>query len=136
MSARDFPARDNFPVRDQDCTNGIIDAHHLGRMTLGDRGLEREILQIFLRQMSLMLGRIRGAEPALAAAAAHTLKGSARGIGAWHVAQAAERIERASRGGSDCELDTAIGQLRQAAAEANAAIEARLCANSVRVASE
>ena len=43
-----------------------------------------------------MLKRIASMEPALAATAAHTLKGSARGIGAWRVAQAAERVERAA----------------------------------------
>ena len=32
----------------------------------------------------------------MAAAAAHTLKGSARGIGAWRVARAAERLELAA----------------------------------------
>ena len=52
-------------------------------MTLGDRRLEREVLEIFVRQTVIMLERIAGAEPALAAAAAHTLTGSARGIGVW-----------------------------------------------------
>ena len=36
----------------------IIDEDHLGRMTLGDRSLEREVLQIFARQTTLMLERI------------------------------------------------------------------------------
>jgi len=66
-----------------------IDDDHLRQMTLGDPALEREVLEIFMRQAALMLRRIAGAKPALAAAAAHTLKGSARGIGAWRVAQAA-----------------------------------------------
>ena len=64
-------------------TQTVIDDDHLRQMTLGDRGLEREVLEIFVRQAALMLRRISGAKPALAAAAAHTLKGSARGIGAW-----------------------------------------------------
>ncbi len=67
-----------------------IDEDHLGRMTLGDRRLEREVLELFLRQTTIMLSRIADADPPLAAAAAHTLKGSARGIGAWRVARAAE----------------------------------------------
>jgi hypothetical protein len=63
----------------------VIDTDHLERMTLGDRHLEREILEIFARQTSLMLDRIAGATPTVTAAVAHTLKGSARGVGAWCV---------------------------------------------------
>ena len=85
-----------LPVRSAMPT--VIDEDHLGRMTLGDRSLEREVLEIFVRQTTLMLKRIAGAEPAIAAAAAHTLKGSARGIGAWRVARAAERLEEAAGG--------------------------------------
>jgi HPt (histidine-containing phosphotransfer) domain-containing protein len=104
-----------------------IDEDHLGRMTLGDRKLEREVLQIFVRQSVIMLERIAGADPAMAAAAAHTLIGSARGIGAFRVAQAAERLERAAGGNSDGgELDQAIDELKAAAVEASAAIAARL----------
>ena len=76
--------------------DGALDEHHLREMTLGDQNLEREVLQVFARQISLMLNRIARAEPAHAAAAAHTLKGSALGLGAWRVAQAAERVEQAA----------------------------------------
>ena len=38
-----------------------IDEEHLGRMTLGDFQLEREVLQIFVRQSVIMLERIAGA---------------------------------------------------------------------------
>ena len=104
-----------------------IDEDHLGRMTLGDVKLEREVLEIFVRQSVIMLERIAGAEPALAAAAAHTLTGSARGIGAWRVARAAEQLERAAGGNSDAgELDQAIDELKAASVEASAAIAARL----------
>jgi hypothetical protein len=84
---------------DRDRTQGAIDETHFSRMTLGDRRLEREVLEIFLRQNVIMLERIAGAEPAVAAAAAHTLLGSARGIGAWRVARAAERLEHAAGSG-------------------------------------
>ena len=104
-----------------------IDEDHLARMTLGDRRLEREVLEIFVRQTTIMLNRIVGAEPALAAAAAHTLKGSARGIGAWRVARAAELLEQAATG--DCSeggIDEAIEELKAASLEASAAIGTRL----------
>ena len=116
---------------DSDRKPTVIDENHLGRMTLGDRRLEREVLELFVRQTTVMLNRIVGAEPPLAAAAAHTLKGSARGIGAWRVARAAELLEHAAGGdggedGSADALDEAITELKAASLEACAAIGARL----------
>ena len=96
-------------------------------MTLGDRRLEREVLELFVRQTTIMLNRIAGAEPALAAAAAHTLKGSARGIGAWRVARAAELLEHAAGADGDADdMAEAIAELKAASLEASAAIGARL----------
>jgi HPt (histidine-containing phosphotransfer) domain-containing protein len=104
-----------------------IDENHLGRMTLGDRRLEREVLEIFVRQTTIMLSRIMGADPALAAAAAHTLKGSARGIGAWRVARAAELLEQAAAGeGGEGGIGEAIEELKAASLEASASIGTRL----------
>jgi len=78
-----------------------IDLEHLSRMTLGERSLEREVLQLFDRQASMLLTRMRAAAPALAAASAHTLKGSALGIGAFEVARAAEAVEFAASHDAD-----------------------------------
>lgn len=103
-----------------------IDEEHLERMTLGDRGLEREVLQIFVRQSAMMLGRISSGQPSAVATAAHTLVGSARGIGAWRVAGAAERLEHASREGAGDAVADAIAELKAATLEATAAIGARL----------
>jgi HPt (histidine-containing phosphotransfer) domain-containing protein len=109
----------------------VIDEIHLGRMTLGDRGLEREILEIFVRQTAIMLGRIVGAGPAFMAATAHTVLGSARGIGAWRVAQAAERLERAAAVASNPkEREEAVEELKVAMLEASAVIGARLTGGS------
>ena len=80
MTAMTAPSALSAAGSDRQCA--VIDDDHLSRMTLGDRRLEREVLEIFVRQTVIMLERIAGAEPALAAAAAHTLTGSARGIGA------------------------------------------------------
>ena len=66
-----------------------IDLVHLARTTLGDRALEREVLQLFDRQATILIARMRTVPPAAIAALAHTLNGSARGIGAWRVARAA-----------------------------------------------
>jgi len=71
-----------------------VDLVHLSRQTLGDRDLEREVLTLFERQSITMIQRLKHATTARTwAEAAHTLKGSARGIGAFAVAEAAERVE-------------------------------------------
>ena len=122
MSASPRPS-----AADRERKPAVIDQDHLVRMTLGDRRLEREVLELFLRQTTIMLGRIVGATPLEAAAAAHTLKGSARGIGAWRVARAAECLEYAADGVRGAgELDEAIAGLEAASLEASAAIGARL----------
>ena len=112
---------------DRERTPTVIDETHLERMTLGDRRLEREVLELFVRQTTIILGRIVGADPAMAAASAHTLKGSARGIGAWRVARAAELVESAVAGeGGAAAMDEAVTELKSASLEASAAIGARL----------
>jgi HPt (histidine-containing phosphotransfer) domain-containing protein len=107
-------------------TDSVLDDDHLGRMTLGDRDLEREVLEIFARQTTLSLNRLVGAEPARAAAVAHTLKGSARGVGAWRVARAAERLEQAAADKVDTRIEDAIAQLEVASIEVRETIGARL----------
>jgi len=103
----------------------IIDLQHLARMTLGEQSLEREILGLFARQTELLLPRIRSGAPAVAAAAAHTLKGSAVGVGAWRVAHAAEAVEQAKDG----ELALAITALAAAIDEITAEVARLLRAN-------
>jgi HPt (histidine-containing phosphotransfer) domain-containing protein len=70
-----------------------IDLVHLARMTLGERSLEREVLELFDRQATLLMVRMQTAPTAGIASLAHTLKGSARAIGAGGVARAAETVE-------------------------------------------
>jgi HPt (histidine-containing phosphotransfer) domain-containing protein len=101
---------------------GPIDIAHLRRMTLGDAGLEREVLAMFAGQAVRLIGAL-AAWPADAAEIAHTLNGSARAIGAFRVAEAAEALEAALRGG---EASEALAALRQAIAEARGAIDALL----------
>src|SRR5882757_2935722 len=104
-----------------------IDLVHLARTTLGDRSLEREVLQLFDRQSSLLIARMRTAAPAGVVTLAHTLKGSARGIGAWRVARAAEALELA--GARDTEIGNALDRLNAASEEARGAIADLLRAN-------
>ena len=79
-----------------------IDRDHLARFTLGDRVLELEVLFLFAGQAGKNLG-----EMAIARThkdwkdAAHGLKGSARAVGAWEVANLASSAET-------IEIDSAI----------------------------
>jgi HPt (histidine-containing phosphotransfer) domain-containing protein len=95
-----------------------IDFTHLFRMTLGDHSLEREVLALFDRQVDMLIARMGEVDPSCVAALAHTIKGSARGVGAWPVARAAEAVEAASPAG----LEPAVAVLAAAAGEARAAI--------------
>jgi len=76
-------------------TDVVIDREHLARMTFGDLSLERELLELFDRQATVLLERMRTADGGGVAALAHTLKGSALGIGALGVAQTAAAVEQA-----------------------------------------
>jgi HPt (histidine-containing phosphotransfer) domain-containing protein len=97
-----------------------IDVQHLARMTLGDAGLEREVLALFAAQAASLVATLQ-ALPADAAALAHTLKGSARAIGAFGVAEAAEDLEQALRSGGAADALPALGFAVEAAREAIAA---------------
>jgi HPt (histidine-containing phosphotransfer) domain-containing protein len=71
-----------------------VDLAHLSRYTLGERALEREVLELFCAQSAIYLERLRGARSGKEwQEAAHSLKGSARAIGAWRAAAAAESAE-------------------------------------------
>jgi HPt (histidine-containing phosphotransfer) domain-containing protein len=100
-----------------------LDLDHLARMTLGDAELEQEVLAMFAEQ-AVRLTAAMSALPAEAGALAHTLKGSARGIGAFAVADAAAALEAAIRSGNN--PPRALTALKEAVAEVRAAIEAIL----------
>ncbi len=103
--------------------DGPIDIEHLRRMTLGDASLEREVLAMFSAQAVGLVGAL-AALPSDAGALAHTLKGSARAIGAFGVADAAEGLEALIRSGGD--PAQALAELTDAVARARAAIDAIL----------
>ncbi|HXV31383.1 MAG TPA: Hpt domain-containing protein [Sinorhizobium sp.] len=71
-----------------------IDFAHLGKQTLGDKGLEIEILQLFARQARKAMAEILDGDADWRGQAAHRLKGAALAVGAAGVAQAAAAIER------------------------------------------
>ena len=101
----------------------LIDIEHLGRMTLGDSSLEQEVLAMFAAQSVTLIGALAGLPPD-AGALAHTLKGSARAIGAFGVADAAEELEAALANGGNPAKE--LSKLTDAVAQARTAIDAIL----------
>ena len=70
-----------------------VDLAHLARQTLGDRALEQEILQLFVHQAVSARDQIADAEIKERLRVAHNLKGSARGVGAFAIAECVSQIE-------------------------------------------
>lgn len=71
-----------------------IDMAHLARQTMGDRALEQEVLTLFLQQALSVSRKIVEADNQDRLMMAHGLKGSARGVGAFAIADCASEIER------------------------------------------
>ncbi len=71
-----------------------IDWSHLSRFTLNDKALEHEVLGLFAMDAPRYLAKMIAARSGKDwIEAAHTLKGSARAVGAWNVAECAEAAE-------------------------------------------
>jgi hypothetical protein len=125
LADRFFPVTASPPIDAFDAANApAIDVAHLARMTLGDRDLEHEVLSLFDRQAVLLLARMGEVGAPGVATLAHTLKGSAQGVGALHVAAAAAALECAA--GKAADRAPAIAELAAAVAEARVAIAAML----------
>ena len=103
--------------------DGPIYFDHLKRMTLGDAGLEQEVLAMFAAQSASLVGTL-ATMPMDAPALTHTLKGSARAIGAFAVADTAARLETVMASGAD--PSRGLSELADAVALARTAIEAVL----------
>ena len=100
-----------------------IDLVHLSRQTFGERDLESELLRLFDRQSRQIVDRLTEGpvtEARWRADLAHTLKGSARAVGAFGVAAAAEAYELDARAGAD--LARALATLKTSVDAAHAAI--------------
>ncbi len=99
-----------------------IDLAHFEYQTAGDHALQHELLALFAEQCVRHVAAIRH-DPAARHDAAHSLKGAARAIGAWRIADVATLVEQAPPG----PLDSALADdLCGATAEARAAITAML----------
>ena len=96
-----------------------VDLNHLRRYTLGDHDLEVEILGLFADQLPVTIGALNAAASMKEwGIAAHTLKGSARAVGAWPLASLAENAERLHNLPDAKERRQVVLRLEQAAGEA------------------
>jgi len=101
----------------------VLDRAHFDHMTAGDRALQIEVLGLFRQQVEAWRARLASGDGWREAA--HTLKGSARGIGlnalaaACEAAEAAPETERLTAL-SDVHraLSAALGELERFAADA------------------
>lgn len=71
-----------------------IDLDHLERQTMGDKALGREVLGLFVEQSVSVRDKLALAVQSERILLAHGLKGAARGVGAFAVAECADAIER------------------------------------------
>jgi len=113
----------------------VFDRPHFVHMTGGDAALEVEIVGIFRTQTQLWSRLlIPDAPTPIWRDAAHTVKGSARGLGLWALAEACERAEELGKAGAvegalvsqalkavRASLDEALDALDRAYAESCAA---------------
>lgn len=76
----------------------VVDKAHLERMTGGDQELALEVLGLFREQIELWSKLLQpGTDTQDWGNAAHTVKGSARGIGAWQLGELCGQAEEASK---------------------------------------
>jgi HPt (histidine-containing phosphotransfer) domain-containing protein len=105
-------------------TDPIVDMEHLARYTGGDVALNAEVLRLFDSQINELVAQLRGILAARDAKSwkhvTHTLKGAARGIGAFGFADAAARLEPL-----DLAADQAIASLGLDTLDAEALAVAR-----------
>ncbi len=95
-----------------------IDLDHLNRYVFGDRALLAEVLAIFKEQAtSISAGMTPAMDDGAWRLAAHTLKGAARGVGAWALGDAAERAEEAGAVDDRARALKAIVDLARSAAD-------------------
>jgi HPt (histidine-containing phosphotransfer) domain-containing protein len=125
MSIRAASIEANAAEGSPDHATGAVDLKHLSRYTLGDRGLEKEIFLLFLTQLPETISALSmaGSERDWKVAA-HTLKGSARAVGAGRIAGLAEEAEGLFFGINHEKRLDAVARLEEAVLEARAFIDA------------
>jgi HPt (histidine-containing phosphotransfer) domain-containing protein len=105
-----------------DRTNRPLDLVHLARQTMGDRGLECEVLRMFERQVNLYFERVRATtDPQEIAMGLHTLKGASLGVGAMALAELVRGAETEFRRNGHVDGET-LDDMAMAVSEVSAYI--------------
>ncbi len=103
-----------------------IDMEHLSQQTMGDSGLELEVLRLFDQMSHVYYGRLeRSTTVPDLLTNLHALKGAAAGIGAFGLAELARLTESELRAGGMVNPER-IDDLNVAVEEVSAFIQARL----------
>ena len=102
----------------------VLDLEHLTRYTMADAALEAELLGLFRDQAIAQFDNIeQAANKPDWVMAVHTLKGSARSIGARQVAKLTADLEKNGFDGSEAEKSALTSELKQAMAVCVVTIE-------------
>ena len=108
-----------------------IDLEHLARYTGGEKSLNAEILRLFDGQVTGMVAELNGLLASRDSKrwreVAHTIKGAARGIGAFGMGEAAAKAEPVDPA-NGAEAKAAIQKLESEAQTVRAFIETYLAA--------
>ncbi len=103
-----------------------VDMKHLLHYTMGDESLAQEVLGLFCTQGRLYLEQLSTpSSPQERKNMAHTLKGSAQGVGAHHVATLARDLETLSSSTNEATWDSALTALKAAFSDADRFINSR-----------
>ncbi len=95
----------------------VLDVDHLNLMTGNDTALQLEVFELFERQAALWIRLISPDAPVHTwRDAVHSLKGSARGLGLWAVAEACESAEALAKAGvrDNASLNHELARVRRA----------------------
>ena len=89
----------------------VFDRAHFDHMTGGDKALQAEVKALFLTQLDGLKAKLGGDDWRIAA---HTLKGSARGIGLSELAEACERAEATGAAEARAQIEVALARAVEA----------------------
>jgi HPt (histidine-containing phosphotransfer) domain-containing protein len=106
--------------------DGPLDRCHLAVQTNGDLVLQRDLLNLFIVQAAEFIAHLRAlaeVDPSAAGDLAHKMNGSARAIGAFELAAAADELEGTLAAGNGA---AALEPLTEALERALNAVEAYL----------
>jgi HPt (histidine-containing phosphotransfer) domain-containing protein len=109
----------------------VIDLEHLAKYTGGEKALNDEILRLFDGQVTSMVAELNGLLAGQNAKRwreiAHTIKGAARGVGAFEMGEAAAKAEPVNPA-NGAEAQAALQKLEQEAQTVRAFIATYLAA--------